>query len=286
MHRKPRTIESLEKLLRESQAREARLILDNARQEDTIASLMKGAETRQSAYEELRDMWGDLHHDKIDLTAEVASLKTALEKGRGDRMSLMAERGRITKELEDTRQQLINHPDPIIADRASEDALVRSLEVEVANQKKSKEATISSLDYIREQYQEASGRAAAYSDEIEELKKKVEPMETQLQHERARRKHERENDPRKPLIERIDRMKLQIGSMERLVVRKEEEIKDLKRGRAGGVQTRGSSVQPRSPKGGSRGVSPAGGLLGAGSAAGGAGGKGPSGLNRPLNLES
>jgi len=60
-----------------------------------------------------------------------------------------------------------------------------------------------------------------------------------------------------------------------MIKRKEDQITVLERGRGAGVQTRGSSVQPRSPRGGSRGASPAAGMLG------GAGGssRGPSGLS-------
>lgn len=73
-----------------------------------------------------------------------------------------------------------------------------------------------------------------------------------------------------------------------MIKRKEDQILVLERGRAG-VQTRGSSAQPRSPArgAGSRGASPAAGLLGGtGTGTGmGGGGKGPSGLSGQLNVE-
>ena len=65
-------------------------------------------------------------------------------------------------------------------------------------------------------------------------------------------------------------MKKEVRSRENLVRRKEEEIREARRGR-GGVVTRGSSAQPvaRSPRGnggsaavGSRGASPAAGMVG------------------------
>lgn len=67
-----------------------------------------------------------------------------------------------------------------------------------------------------------------------------------------------------------------------MIKRKEEQITVLERGRGAGVQTRGSSAQPRSPRGaGSRGASPAAGMLG------GAGGssRGPSGLSGRVDIE-
>ena len=253
--------------------RERHLIDEKGRQEETITSFKNGAERRQGAFEDLRDKCSNLHHDKLELTAEVAKLKKDLEKARSDKISLQGERGRLNKENEELRQQLVNHPNPVVAADAQKDAKIRELQAENTAQKKKLDFAHTSLEYLREQYQDVSGRAVQYTEEVEILEKKLEPLENQLQHERARRKHERENDPRKPLYERIDQMRNEMKIMQGLITRKEDEIKDLKRGRGAGVQTRGSSVQPRSPRGGSRGVSPAAGLLGTAG-----GGKGPSGL--------
>lgn len=83
----------------------------------------------------------------------------------------------------------------------------------------------------------------------------------------------------KALQKELFLQKATLKSRDNLIRRKEEQIAELKRGRGGGVQTRGSSVQPRSPRGGSRGASPAAGMLGGG------GGKGVSGLSSRLNLD-
>ncbi len=57
---------------------------------------------------------------------------------------------------------------------------------------------------------------------------------------------------------RVAEIESLLADRDDLLRRKEDEVRDLKRGRAAGVQTRGSSVQPRSPRGpGSRGASPA-----------------------------
>lgn len=78
-------------------------------------------------------------------------------------------------------------------------------------------------------------------------------------------------------------LRAECDSKDRMIKKKEDQILVLERGRAG-VQTRGSSAQPRSPArgAGSRGVSPAAGLLG-GTGTGG-GNKGPSGLSGQLNI--
>lgn len=267
------------------QAREQHLLRKNRIQEETIISFRNGAERRQGAYEDLRDKCSSLHHDKIDLNKEVTKLKKDLEKARDDRMALQGERGRLNKDLEDVRQQLLNNPNPLIAQKAHDDATIRDLSIENAALKKKLEFANTQFEYMKEQYGEASNRAVYYAKEIEDLKKKIEPLEGCLQHERDRRKYEREHNPTQPLVDKINTLKEELKRTEestyKIIMKKEKEIEDLKRGRNAGVQTRGSSVQPRSPRGGSRGVSPAAGLLGPAPFIG----KGPSGLNRPLNFD-
>ena len=261
---------------------------ERALQEETIISFRNGAERRQTAFEDLRDKSSDLHHDKLDLVGDLAKVKKELETAKMDRMSLQGERGRLNKENEELRHQLLNHPNPIIAERANLDSQIRELTAETAEQKKKLDLAEGQLAYIRRIYQESSTRTMELQQELEEQQQKFEPMESQLQHERARRKHERENDVRKPLFEEIANLRLEVQNREKMIFRKEEEIKELKRGRGAGVQTRGSSVQPRSPRGGgSRGVSPAPGLLPGAGGGGGTvvGSKGPSGLNQSFNFD-
>lgn len=272
---KPHTIKNLERWLQESKERERLLTSKNERLEETIKSHNYWAERRQADYEELRDKWANLHHDKLDLTAEVAKAQKDLGKARFDKLALQGERGALNKELADTRQQLMDHAEPAIAEKAQQDATIRSLEADIMAQKKKFDSLNNQMEYTRKMYQDSSNRAVDLSEEVEELQRKMEPLERQLEHERARRKHERLNNPTAPLLKEIENLKTKVLSREKFVSKKEDEIGQLKRGR-GGVQTRGSSVQPRSPKGGSRGASPAAGMLGGGAV------KGPSGLNRNL----
>ncbi|KAL6722187.1 hypothetical protein ACLMJK_001294 [Lecanora helva] len=287
----PRTIQNLEKKLKEMQDNERDLILKQTRQQELITSLQNGAEVRQGAYEDLHDQWRELHVDKVELTAEVAKLKKLIEKGRIERLSLQGERSTLNKTIDDLRTQLLSHPDPAVRENGEKDAQIRTLSTELAAVNKKLDSTSGQLNYIKEQYQEASLRAATYSTESEAFQRTIERLEPQLAHERARRKHERENDPRKPLFAEITNLRTELSFAHRLIARKEEEITALKRGRTQGMQTRGSSAQPKSPRGGagSRGASPAlsTGAAGNASAGGAPGGgvKGPSGLNRPLKVD-
>lgn len=245
---------------------------------ETTASHEYWAERRQRDYEELREEHSTLHHDKIDLITQVAKLQKEMEKARSDKLALQGERGRLTKDIDDMRLQLLSHPKPAIAERSRMEAAVRDLQAENTSQKKKLESANGQLEYIRQMYQESSGRAVELAKDLEELQKEAEPMKRKLDHEYARRKHERENDPTKELRKEKDNLREALKAKDKLIMKKEEEIKDLRRGRQG-VQTRGNSVQPRSPKAGSRGASPAAGIFRGGP-------KGPSGLSGSFSLEA
>lgn len=89
---------------------------------------------------------------------------------------------------------------------------------------------------------------------------------------RRKAENKTKNEAEMRLRKEIENLKKEVKSRENLVRRKEDEIREVRRGR-GGVVTRGSSAQPvaRSPRGngggavGSRGASPAAGMVGEGS---------------------
>ena len=243
---------------------------------DQIASHESWAERRQHDFEELREQHSSLHHDKLDLIENIAKLQKEIEKGRSERLALQAERGSLKGELETARLQLLAHPNSAVAEMSHMEARVRELEADNASQKKKLESANGQLDYTREMYQDASRRAGELAEEMEELQKESEPLKRKLEHEYARRKHEREHDPAKELRKEKDAMKEALKLKDRVLIKKEEEIKELLLLRQG-VQTRGNSIQPRSPKGGSRGVSPAPGTLGTAMS------RGPSGLSARYN---
>lgn len=84
------------------------------------------------------------------------------------------------------------------------------------------------------------------------------------------------------MLQENQTLRAEIEGKDRLIKKKEDQITVLERGRGAGVQTRGSSAQPRSPRaGGSRGASPAAGLLGGA----GGGSRGPSGLSGRVDIE-
>jgi peptidoglycan hydrolase CwlO-like protein len=173
-------VENLERWLAEGNAREHRLMRDIELWKNAADSHAKWAEMRQCDYECLRDKWSNLHHDKLDLKEEVASLTKKLEKTRLDRISLQGERGVLKKDLEECRQQLIGHSDPNIAEAAQKDARIRDLQEENVNLKKKVDLANGQLEYARGMYQDSSSRAVELALELEGLQKIFEPTKSQL----------------------------------------------------------------------------------------------------------
>lgn len=147
---------------------------------NTADSHAKWAETRQLEYECLRDKWSNLHHDKLELKEEVANLTKKLEKGRLNRIALQGERGVLKKDLEDSRQQLISHPVPNVAEAAQKDSQIRDLQEENTSMKKKLELANGQLEYARGMYQDSSSRAVELASELESLQKIFEPTKSKL----------------------------------------------------------------------------------------------------------
>lgn len=174
-------MENLEKWLAEAKVREQRLTREAGLWKDTANSHSKWAEKRQFEYESLRDKCSNLHHDKIELKEELAKLTKSLEKARLDRITLQGERGALKKELEDSRQQLINHPIPEAAEGARKDAQIRTLQEEHAAIRKKLDLANGQLEYTRGMYQDSSSRAVELASELEGLQKIFEPTKSKLE---------------------------------------------------------------------------------------------------------
>ena len=248
---------------------------------ETIKSHEYWQERRQLDYEELREKAGDRYATIQEQAAELEKAKRENGKARIEILALKGERGTLQKELAAVRLELVNHPDPRIREPAIKDARIRELEAELLAKSKKIDNLTSDWEFTKNLYTEAAAVATTTKQDLEALQaKQPELLRKAAENETKRR--ELANDATiKALRKEVLIQEATVKSRDNLIRRKEEQIAELKRGR-GGVQTRGSSVQPRSPRGGSRGVSPAAGMLGGGP---GAGAKGASGLSSRFNLD-
>lgn len=250
---------------------------------ETIKSHEYWQERRQLDYEELREKAGDRYATMKEQAAELDKAKKDNGKARTEILTLKGERGTLQKELAAVRLELVNHPDPRIREPATKDARIRELEAEVLAKSKKIDNLTADWEFTKNHYTEASAAAATAQQDLDTLQAKQPDLLRKVAENETRRRELANDATIKALRKEVSILEVTVKSRDNLIRRKEEQIAELKRGR-GGVQTRGSSVQPRSPRGGSRGASPAAGMLG-GVPGAGALTKGASGLSSRFNLD-
>lgn len=244
---------------------------------ETIKSHEYWQERRQYDYEELREKAGDRYATIQEQTAELDKAKKDIGKARTEILALKGERGTLQKEVTAARLELINHPDPTIREKAIKDARIRELEAELLAKNKKIDNLTKDWDLTKRLWTDATAAATTATQDLAALEAKQPDLQRRAAENEIKRRELVHDATIKALQKEVFIQKATVKSRDNLIRRKEEQIAELKRGR-GGVQTRGSSVQPRSPRGGSRGASPAAGMLGGG-------GKGASGLSSRLNLD-
>ena len=202
---------------------------------------------------------------------EIQDLKTKIA-------TLNTTHAALKRELLSFQAQLESHANPAIAATALIAKQTRILESENASLKKRIASLTTDFEFTREQYQQASTAAADSSAEIQILKPELEGLRRKNEANIADYRRMRDEDENKAMRKEVQRLKATVKQRDAFIHKLEGENMEIKRGRAG-VQTRGSSVQPKSPRASSRGVSPAAGMLGPqGQALGHAMARGGSGL--------
>lgn len=238
--------------------------------ERKIEELQKWAEIRQYHEETLRKCNSDLGVDKNEMrstleaaNAEIAGLKNKMIAAKNDQTEKNGEINRL-------RLARLEHSDPAITAAEHQDSELRELKNESAGLKKRVTNLTNEGEYIRQLYQQASEAAVTASAEGD----KVPGLEKRLIQQTKERRELINKDENAGLRKEVNNLRETLKQRDSDNRRLHADLEALKRGRAG-VQTRGSSVQPRSPRGGSRGVSPAGMLQ--------PGGKALSGLSSRFN---
>jgi hypothetical protein len=219
-------------------------------------ALLKATEAAKTRHENLLEQNVALRQRNKDLQSELDTARNEMKAGGGD-LAL----------LETARDE------------------VRTAQARATVLEKSLENTRKDFEFTREQYQIASNKAAELAAQVTDLEKVNTSLAKQATGERVKLKELNIHSSARQQKDHIEKLELEVRARESLLKKFEEDNRRLKQTR-GGVQTRGSSVQPPGSPGltdafpvargtRSRHGSPAPGHVGAG---------GGSTANRPSNL--
>ena len=249
-----------DKLAAEKKAHEK---TEKERQE--IASSLNDLQTRvEDKTKQSRKLWHE--KDELETTMAVVLNKSALHTS--EIAMLKTHQARLEDELKSAREANRVSTNPDVAELESLKEEIRKLKAENVAQQKKVTSHATDLEYARIQYQNASNAAVEATTRASKLEQDLASMTVKAQGEAARLAEVNKNTAVEQAHNEIEKLQLELQMFESMLRRKEEELKELKRGR-GGVVTRGSSVGGKSPRGGSRAGSPAPGAGGFGGKVGG-----------------
>jgi len=207
-----------------------------------------------------------LKRDNKKLRDEKDAIEKRQEKLLSDVAFIREQESQLKVDLAEAREALKMGGGPIAELEVSKEETRRlteknaSLEKSAANMRKD-------FEFTRSQYQEASTKAAELATQAVELESQNSGLKRQASDEKRKLREMNYRADLEQHLARVMELELLLKNRDFMLQKKEEELKALRKGR--GVATRGSSVQPGSPKPvGSRGGSPAPGLLAIGTHAG------------------
>lgn len=197
--------------------------------------------------------------------------------------TMFEEKAILEAALKESRDALLNSSGLSVAEREGFQEQIRTFKETNASLNKKVANINHDLEYCREQYQTASNAAVEATTRVSELEGELAIAQRKASGEAVKLATLNQSTENSALRNEIEHLGLEIKAREDLLRRKEEELRDLKRGRTG-VVTRGNSVGGKSSRGASPGVGAAaggvgvgGGFLGGGGGGGG-GGAGKGGL--------
>ena len=131
----------------------------------------------------------------------------------------------------------------------------RNVSLEKSNASKQKDC-----DFFTQQYQIASGKAAEYASQASDFESEIGKLKQKASDERRRLSETNHKEDVRKHLAKVAQLEQMVKNQNIMLQRKEEELSAMRKGR--GIVTRGSSVQPGSPRPtGSRGGSPAPGIF-------------------------
>lgn len=243
----------------------------------------------EARLKEIRQSLGDLQYRYETRTKQVHELKRStqklhldletsnqrLEKLQTDTMALKDQWLQLQEELRETRDALKSSAVPGVAELEVAREQARAATSQVQQLQTSLNNLRRDFDFTGSQYQDASTKAADLAAQVSELESANAELKRRASDERRNLAGLNYREDKKRDLTKIAELEAELANRESVLRRVEEEVKALRKGR--GVQTRGSSVQPRdvgmlgggaSPRpgapggGGSRAGSPALGAIG------------------------
>ena len=208
----------------------------------------------QDRYEKRTHILSSLRQERDALSAAATVSERKREANAAEIVSLKETRTDLEANLKQARDMLLGSTTSGVADFERMSAEIRRLQVENAGYEKKIASMKTDFDFIRTAYQNASNSAADSALQIATLENEMAVLRTRASSvavDLAERNKRNENDALRSQTTRLEAM---LAEREELLRRKEEEIKELRRGR--GMGTRGSSVLPGGSPRGSRGASP------------------------------
>jgi chromosome segregation ATPase len=248
-----------QKRAEESRARIAaeELLASKERQLEEIKLSLGNLQTR---YETRMKLSHKLRRENQTLQMEKEGIEKRHEKIAADSTVLKEQYAHLRGELQEAREALKAGGGSVAEMEMAKEEVHRlteknaSLEKSYANMRKD-------FEFTRSQYQEASTAAAESANHVRELEAQSTDLKREASDEKRRLKELNYKADLERHLARVLELELILKNRDTMLQRKEEELKAVKKSR--GVATRGSSVQPGSPRPtGSRGGSPAPGLLG------------------------
>ncbi len=207
----------------------------------------------------------DLHTLRSERDAAVAASALAHRRYETQRVEIdrLKERQRgLETDLKDARIMLSSSAVPEVAALESAKAETAQLATDKVQLEKRLASLTKDFEFTRQQYQLASTAAAENASALSDLQTEVSALKVQASGEAARLRQLNMSTENQVHLARAKQLEATLKERDDMLQKKEEELRDLKRGR--GLATRASSA-PRSPRLGSRASSPMPGLL-AGSA--------------------
>ncbi|KAK2865312.1 hypothetical protein FQN49_003705, partial [Arthroderma sp. PD_2] len=188
-----------------------------------------------------------LHETRHELDVEREAMKKAQTKfdRQKEEVSRLKDRNaELLAELEGARET-IKSGGGLESDLEESREEVRKLEKTMASLERTVTQERSQTEYTRQQYQNASTSAAQSAMEVRQLEERVQDLGKKANGEAARLKELRMKENEKLHVSRIRELEALLATRERLLTKKEEEIREMKKNRP---STRATSMQPRSPK--------------------------------------